>query len=308
MSDLEKELKAQLNISIRPDIEEPKRNNKYTSMNEPYIKYENNKEYILQYPNMNNAYNNFSKTYNIPKDNFILTTGVESSLRIALSAIRISLAEYAFKTPFIYEVPEFRENTGIIAEQEGFIPIPKKFKYSEFLNRFFINDIDVQGSIYYENHMYNGLFEIFDNFIKGEPPVKIINEEYTNSIVCNFSRELLSDNTIIIGDVSKSLGCGIGLGYIIYSSKWNILMQHQRESYISPLACMHTSIRIPNLGEIAIEMHNRSKYKNDFVAVHPNFYTIKADNFKKGKDPDRISKVFEVDGIKFYTLGIDKDE
>ena len=223
----------------------------YTIHNEPYIEYENIADTICEYPDMGRAYARFAKIYELPLDRFILTNGTEDSLRITLSCIRRLLngntTELLYMTPNWGLIP-------IIAEQEGFQPV----KYPSFVYQgymispdFVHNIMFKDGNVIYYNEFMNNYFlqsVPTQNIIEdNETDIFIVDEVYTNTYLTSVEkRKELSDNTIVIGSYSKSLGCGIRLGYIIYPESWNELFQHNRPNYISHLAAMHAGIRIPN--------------------------------------------------------------
>lgn len=341
-------------ITLRANPKSAKRNGIYSVSNEPVLHYDNNDSIITQYPDMEEAYDNFSKTYMLPRSVFILTSGTEASLRIVLSAIRLMLREHTFSTKFIYGAPGWGL-LPILAEQEGFIPTPIDYKYE---NKSFLEaeengnisnfslSIDPYsilynnpGSILYTTSGYNNYFsttdfvrdDMIDVFEYGEDIIRVIDEVYTNKKLNSFRKEIsqymedgkvdkfLSDkiyeelipkeNQFYIGSYSKALGCGIRLGYIIFNPRWEIVMNHQRENYISPLACMHTKVAVPYFCErrqcIRDYLKEASEDMDLLQTITPNYLLIKADDYTGPEE--RINSRVVVSGIEFYRLGLPLD-
>ena len=322
-----------------------KRNKKYTTANEPYIGYQNNDEIITQYPDMEQAYDNFSKTYNIPKKNFILTTGTDASYRIALSSIRHILQGET--TTLIYTTP----NWGlipIIAEMEGFNPIGMETEYGRYEplghDCFHVPDYyekikSYPGSVIYVNSAQNNYFNIYQatfdiasdhngvidsNIWNDTTYIKIIDEVYEPVGLYSYSQENKfedpkdkKEDKIIIGSYSKVLGCGIRLGYILFDDAWTDIMYHNRETYLSPLACMHTQVNMHDfenqrVQRTADDIADFLLYKGSDILTEQtyNFTTVFADKYDKWdhKDMDRVDKEFTVSGIRFYRLGMPKQD
>ena len=341
-------------ITVRDDPSHRKRNGKYSVANEPVLHYENNSDIITQYPDMGEAYDNFSKTYMLPKNTFILTSGTDASLRIVLSAIRLILREDTFSTKFIYGTPGWGL-LPILAEQEGFIPTPIEYKYENrsFLEAendgnvsnfsFGINPYDIvfenPGSIIYATSGYNNYFATTD-FVANDmiyvlnnnsDTIKIIDEVYTNRKLNSFRKEISKymkdgkineflskklyeelvpkDHQFYIGSYSKALGCGIRLGYIIFNPKWEIAIKHQRENYISPLACMHTKVTIPYFCERRQRIRDYLKETAEDMdllqTITPNYLLIKEEDYTGPEE--RINSKITVSGIDFYRLGLPLD-
>ena len=330
------ELKTQLNITLRNNPKAHPSNDKWTVSNEPNIAYEVEPDFANQYPDMGQAYEKFSKEYGIPRDNFILTSGTEASLRIALSAIRIALADHAYKTNFLYGSPGWGL-APIIAEQEGFSPLKMEYEYfpkfqrdggKEIDNAFIIpNEYDIinhnKGSVLYSTSVCNGYFKTSDfdpdvdprmaSVLSDESIVKIFDEVYHAQVlnnICNSPVDSIGSDAFIIGGYSKLLGCGIRLGYILYNSKWNIIMQHQRENYISPFACLNAGVHIPNLASILLDaMHDFENeddkdWRKKCVSFHPNYALIKAQDYDGPED--RINAKITISNQEFYRLGMPK--
>lgn len=341
-------------ITLRANPKSTKRNGIYSVSNEPVLHYDNNDSIITQYPDMEEAYDNFSKTYMLPRSVFILTSGTEASLRIVLSAIRLMLREHTFSTHFIYGAPGWGL-LPILAEQEGFIPSPIDYKYD---NKSFLEaeengnisnfslSIDPYsilynnpGSILYTTSGYNNYFSttdfvrdnMIDVFEYGEDIIRVIDEVYTNKKLNSFRKEIsqymedgkvdkfLSDkiyeelipkeNQFYIGSYSKALGCGIRLGYIIFNTRWEIVMNHQRENYISPLACMHTKVAVPYFCERRQHIRDYLKETSEDIdllqTITPNYLLIKAEDYTGPEE--RINSRVVVSGIEFYRLGLPLD-
>lgn len=345
---------SEASITLRDDPKSIQRNGLFSVANEPILHYENNSDIITQYPNMEEAYDNFSKTYMLPKNTFILTSGTEASLRIVLSAIRLILREHTFSTKFVYGIPGWGL-LPIIAEQEGFIPSPIEYRYKNksFLEAEndgnksnFIMDTDPYnvlienaGNVLYTTSGYNNYFAttdfVGDNMIDtmqyGSSTIKIIDEVYTNRKLNSFRKEISKymedgkiseflskrlyeelvpkDHQFYIGSYSKALGCGIRLGYIIFNPSWEIAIKHQRENYISPLACMHTKVTIPYFCErrkrIRDYLRETAEDMNLLQTITPNYLLIKAEDYTGPEE--RINSKITVSGIEFYRLGLPLD-
>lgn len=354
MMDDEIEEKEEAHITLRDDPKAIERNGIWSVANEPVIRYENNSDIITQYPNMEEAYENFSKTYMLPKNTFILTSGTEASLRIVLSALRLILREQTFHTKFIYGTPGWRL-APIIAEQEGFLPNPIEYTYTGLsfleaeengnISNFSLGNpydiiYDNPGSIIYTTSGYNNYFsttefvsskDMVHAFCSNNDTIKIIDEAYTNMKLNSFRQEIqqyLKDGKIseflsnriykdlvplthqfYIGSYSKSLGCGIRLGYVIYNPSWDMVMKHQRENYISQLACMHTKVAVPHFAtrrqKIRDYLKSTSEDMSLLQTITPNYLLIKAEDYTGPEE--RINSKIVVSGIEFYRLGLPLD-
>jgi len=294
-------------MTKRDMILKRKRNDKYTTSNEPLIGYQENDSIITQYPDMYKAYMDFSNTYSIPTDNFVLTNGTEESLRICLSVIRKMYDEYR---EFCY-MDNGWGLTKIIAEQEGFYP--KELK-STFENEEYEQVIENKKLYNFPERIfyYAPISNIFKQNIDEEkvlsiPSNVVIRDEvYTSKTLLKPIIDL-PEGLFVIGSYSKALGCGIRLGYILYNSAYDEYFQHDRPNYISPLAAMHTKICLPSYETRMEHMRELEEERDEYFGkglTTPNYITIKECDYNG--DKERIDKRATIDGVPYVRLGMMK--
>lgn len=276
---------------------------------------------IIQYPDMREVYKNFSETFNISKENFILTNGCEEALRLTSQlALRYFMSVHDVGT-VLYEYPTW-ELAPIILKNSidliypystEIIPdiYPINFKYDEKANTFYYDDNTFnilkekrvfEDSLIYITDKQNNLFGHEDLVLNksriGEIKY-IIDETYTRNKLFDLTNRKFDRNKFYIGSFSKNIGCGVRLGYILFNDCWYKLFNQYRPNYISSLAAVYASS--PKLKKI---IKPYSNYCNDKVLFGcDNFETIRLDDIVNNKDKNRINKVFEINGIKFARLG-----
>lgn len=239
-----------------------------------------NEPFPYVYPNMYEVYNAFSKTFNIPIKNFILTNGCENAFRISLIALKtkqISLEDPGW------------DLTKLICE--GFNIKYEKLKYEYINNQFEIID-DPKYNTVYLTDTYNNLFYHKNKQIDNKQ--LIIDETYTLKQLQNKNR-ILKENEIIIGSFSSFVDPGLRIGYIlfddIHKERFNLL----REEYISSAAAdfILKSSKINTTKPFCMDLlHNKN-----IVSIHHTYITLD----KKPKY-DIPYKEFTVSGKKFYRI------
>lgn len=290
----------------RDTIKRRKRNDKYTTANEPLIGYQQNDEIITQYPDMYQAYMDFANTYAISTDNFILTNGTEDSLRICFSVIRRLYDEYMR----VYYMDHGWGLVNILAEQEGFYPKKIETSISNYTQEFVnIDYFDLKERVYYYAPISNVFKQCIDEkrILSASKENMIIRDEvYTNETLlqaCTY----LNPGVFVIGSYSKALGCGIRLGYILFNSSYNEYFQHNRPNYISPLAAMHTKIRLPSYEQRMEHMRELEEERDEYFGkgfTTPNYITIKSEEYDG--DTERINRTICTKDGKFVRLGMMK--
>lgn len=231
------------------------------------------------YPDMHRAYRDFSKAYKIPLNNFILTNGCESALRIALLALR--------SHKLTIEQPTWAR---VQVECEA-LDIQYDFINYQYKDGIFFPEKSALGDLY-ATDTYNNLFRHENIIGHGRT---ILDETYTSKTLLADQKEL-NENTIIIGSFSKTGGAGLRLGYCIFSDEWADRFNMLREQYISPAACewLATSL-IPTLTVKDIEIPYR------IITQHPVYTTVEA------KTLPIPHKHFQVSGVDFCRFGVQHD-
>lgn len=140
---------------------------KWSRANEPTWNKEVEDKYI-HYPNMYELYQTFSKTFNIPINNFILTSGCEESLKISLQVLKdfIKIREGGnldYKTELVCESPTWGLAELIMNQYADKRSIFKKRKFVDYNSRYderinFLTKQDADYNISYLTSVYNGLF------------------------------------------------------------------------------------------------------------------------------------------------------
>ena len=244
-----------------------------STKNEPFIDTTIEVDVRL-YPDMYKAYNNFSATYGISRENFILTNGCESALRIAMLAIRPG--KLSIECPTWARVQVECEALGI----------PYDFVNYKYKDGIFSPEREVVNDLY-TTDTYNNLFQ-HDNVIGYSKT--ILDETYTSRML--FANEkVFNKNTIIIGSFSKTVGAGLRLGYCIFSNEWTDRFNLLREQYVSATACEWLDsyqILMPQLKSIDIPYR--------IVTKHPVYTTVEA---KTLSIPHKHFIVSETDFCRF---------
>lgn len=245
----------------RQPYEQYKKSKRWSRANEPIWNKSINDKY-LHYPDMYIIYTRFSKIFNIPIDNFILTSGCEESLKISLQVLKKYINDKEenninLKNELVYEYPSWGLSELIMDQfaddnyelkRRDFVINNKEKKITNIINN---NMVDYRIS--YETSLFNGLFYHDSKFIEKE---NLLNQNYKkeNDIYYNLSKvnkesfriidevyhlsclrniQTFEKNNIYIGSFSKIFGPGFRLGYIIYDIKFDHLMNYYRPQYIS---------------------------------------------------------------------------
>lgn len=240
-----------------------------------------NEPFPYKYPDMYDTYKKFSKTFNIPINNFILTNGCENAFRISLIALRIK--EISLEDPSW-------ELTKIICE--GFDIKYQRLKYEYVNNQFEIMDKPIYKYVYLTD-TYNNLFFHKNKTIDDDKTV-ILDETYTLKKLHDKNRKL-KDNEIIIGSFSKFVDPSLRIGYILFNDKYEERFNLLREEYISSLATNY----ILNLTKINTNIIERPELLNNknIISIHNTYITL--DKKPKNRIP---YKEFTVSNKKFYRV------
>lgn len=215
----------------------------------------------MHYPDMAEVYDKFAKLFGLHKGTFILTSGCEESLRIALEIIKHNeenqkirykfienptwgLAEVIFNQVF-YNDPDILK----INYEENFID--KNYSVSDFilaLNKEKIMDIhDKDNPTFYKNHYKDIIYhtETFSNITYHESNLMsdlrfnqyefyiIEDQEYTLSSLFGSNGNFTFGHNFYIGGFSKVFGPGYRLGYLIFGNEFKDLANLYRPQYIS---------------------------------------------------------------------------
>lgn len=311
-------------------------NKYYTQRNEPSpipnitnsIEYDFNR--LRSYPNMKSIYDNFSNYFNINKDNFILTNGCEEALRIAIAVLK---RKYKNINQYISEYPTWGMSF-IVANQFFDVSNIRKLEYKIDKNKLSFDyygiNLAVKDSIVYSTDIYNNLFSHDDiSTIKFNSinSYFIIDETYTLNKLIDRERNIEREfKTITIGSFSKSIGCGIRLGYIIFPRELNYLFQLYRPQYLGNGSFINNMINTSSpenklfnkllnnfrvkLKESELEFKHDSYNKDQYIkgknlkliTIHPNFYTT-IDLGNGDNKLENVNKVFTLKDIndKEYT-------
>ena len=209
------------------------------------------KDDYTHYPNMYKVYELFSNIFGISTDNFILTSGVEESLRIAFTVANIikgghdndvylesnpswGLSKVVAKQVFHDE--NKIHNLEYKLEENGHIGYALDRINDEIIyTTFEFNNFIRHDSLYYNNiGIYDEtytLLNLFHNAINSCPAL-LNNDKLANVDLIDYK----NTDHIIIGSFSKIYGAGFRLGYILFNDKYKDLFNLYRSQYINGLA------------------------------------------------------------------------
>ena len=215
----------------------------------------------LHYPDMAKVYDKFANTFGLSKDNFILTSGCEESLRIALEIIKHGEQKIRYKfienpTWGLAEVvfnQVFYNDSNIV-----------KIDYEPSFWDWYCNDrstnfdleLDKEKIMYFHNkdnpnyykEHYKDIIYITDTFSNityhssklastntfNRDEFYIINDqEYDLRSLLQKETKFPSNNEFYIGGFSKVFGPGYRLGYLIFNSLDSKIANLYRPQYIS---------------------------------------------------------------------------
>jgi hypothetical protein len=231
------------------------------------------------YPDMYKAYQSFSKLFNMPIGNFILTNGCENALKIALLALRVK------------DITLEKPTWGMVQVDCEALDIAYDFCNYEYKNGVFVPEKkNICTKFLYTTDAYNNFFKHRDiSFNSGV--TTILDETYTaRQLLAN--KKNIADNTIIIGSFSKTVGAGLRLGYCLFSERWKERFQLLREQYVSAAACQWLDSAVT----LCINDSPIEDIPYEIVSQHPVYITVKA---KALPIPHKHFKVSGVDFCRF---------
>lgn len=232
--------------------------------------------FFVNYPDMEAAYDYFSSYLSIPRSNFILTNGCEEALKIVFQVIDRIAKDKKRTNFLFAERPRWgmvdvlanqifgSENTIINMPYNDFNKDDED-KYNFYCKRIgrysyetayfsHVKFLAQKNSniISYETYRYNNILrhdsclkefmetkgkEYYKENFKKSELFSIVDETYTPfKSFDDFLRFKDIDNLIVIGSLSKTCGCGLRLGYILFNEKYSRLFNIYRPQYISALA------------------------------------------------------------------------
>lgn len=236
------------------------------------------------YPDMAEAYDNFSNLFGVSKDNFILTNGCENAMRLALMF---------FHGSTLYTEQPGWQMADILGEACNYNVEHYEYQYNG--HAFFADTRNVPaGALLYTTDTYNNLFR-HEN-VQWSYDL-IVDETYTMNAL--LKGRVPRGQKIVIGSFSKFCGPGYRLGYILFDKRHNDRMQLLREQYISLAAC-----HLLQDTELKSKITLRTQLKPEIsgqhaITIHPTYMT-----FEKFLDLSLPHKEFVVSRVNFYRVGI----
>lgn len=263
--------------------------------NEPWFgKGENivlTKDDYTHYPNMHKVYELFSNIFGISTDNFILTSGVEESLRIAFTVANIikgghdndvylesdpswGLSKIVAKQVFhdenkIHNLEYKLEENGIIGYD-----VDDRIKDSIIYTTFEFNNFIRHHTLFYRGSnivIYDEtytLLHLLHNAINSCPTL-LNNDKLANVELVSYKNNYNYADGIIIGSFSKIYGAGYRLGYILFNDEYKELFNLYRSQYINGLAVKLLKIIRNDLNSLnsILDFHNflEEKMNNLYV-------------------------------------------
>lgn len=228
-----------------------KKNYPYSIGNEPvglldkHIPITIKEEDIIQYPDMKKLYEKVSDVFHIPIDNFIITNGSETALRIALevSKILFNITHKDEQPVFCYEYPSW-DMVPIVGQQCGFFLGKNMFrsklnicvnekskKIEDLINNIttYMDDEDLYNSyvsgyntprIYYSNRFINNIMSSDNRMETDRHTIQIVDNTYSRTTTYRSVAYDDYDNSIImyITSLSKIFGCGLRMAILTFST------------------------------------------------------------------------------------------
>lgn len=228
-----------------------KKNYPYSIGNEPvklldkHIPITIKEEDIVQYPDMNKLYKKVSEVFHIPMNNFIITNGSETALRIALTVSKIlfSITHKDEEPVFCYEYPSW-DMVPIVGQQCGFFLGKNMFKsklnicvneksknIDDLIGNMttFMDDDDLYNTcvgigsniprICYSNRFINNIMNNDNEIDSSKNTIQIVDNTYSRTTIYNpVMYEYGSNVAMYITSLSKLLGCGLRMAVLTFST------------------------------------------------------------------------------------------
>ena len=248
----------------------------YSTQNEPLYQMNNKENFYYEYPDMKKAYDKFK--FFTKNDNFILTSGTETSIRITLQTFKPKM--FSIEHPS-WGMPE-------IISYSLDIPF-NKYNYRIKNNK--IIPENPTGDLIYYTDKQNNLFAHEDLITD---TIKILDCCYTMNLE---SMILESKKNFVVGSFSKIEGPGLRLGFLLYPEKYHNKIQLLREQYINTIAYNY----LISLKEWP-RFPNNKNFKGNPLWFHDTYATY---NYLPKNISKNINeyKIFSLDGQTFYRLG-----
>ena len=249
---------------------------------------------VRQYPDMYYIYKKFGNYFNIESNTFFLSNGCENAIKNVLLAIKPKTMCWCIPTWGMMDV---------YCEALDIKPLKKEFKYDNIKSEFITPNLsDIKCDCLYTNCGFTNYFKYNFNTMdlyNSDFNYNICDITYQNIGQMKSSIQVLKQNpkNIIVGSFDKLVGCGLRLGFAIYSKELHDRMSLQREQFINSCAFewfMNTDFNISKNQYI-------SKLKNikNIHTINDNFITV------VGNIDTTIPCVhFNVDGHDFTRFGI----
>lgn len=278
-------------IPYRVKIED-RNENFFSTKNEPWFV---DNEYGW-YPDMNQMYDDFSKTFNIEKKNFILTNGCENAMRIALE-----FYNFKYGNQVLYTENPGWQMADVLGAALGHDVIHYDYQYDSYSKKFLpLQSFDPQSDLVYTTDTYNSLFK-HDNL--SMDALYILDETYTMRQLLN-GYEKPDQDIIVIGSFSKAYGPGYRLGYVLFYESYNDIFQLLREQYLNPAAgkllkqLRYDDSAVDPFGPEIYSTEISDEYNGPpIVTTHPVYTTFQTD------DVPMPHRKFEISGIPFCRVG-----
>ena len=271
-----------------------------STKNEPWCSLQPKLIDMHRYPDMHSAYEKASQLLEVPVDySIILGNGCENVFKNVLLALKPR--SISFSTPCWGMV-------NVIASQLQIQQHCKEFMYDDMKNALVedesFDEYDVHYSTFPSNNFYKTTLSM-----NVHSKYNIIDCSYMNPIgICNKLKNILHENTIIVGGFQKEFGCGIRLGYAIFHMSLAKYIDEQRENYLNAVACsiiktcthddFNVCIQANDLYVKRIQTSCKSLHNPYFLCNQ--FLTIVDCNVA----PNFPHKTFNIQGKDFIRIGV----
>jgi len=262
-------------------------------------------EHLRKYPDMLEAYENFSKIFDIPLNRFILANGGENAVKNTLLALRPKKMFYSYPTWGMLDV--FCEALNIEP-----VRVPFKIKTS---SKEIFEDLYAYERLDFDCFYSCGSVNNYFRYVSIEPRafptksdvIQISDQTYSELDYIKNQVEHQSCSTVIVGSFDKLVGCGLRLGFAIFPSYMNDRFQLQREQFLNYEAIQF----LKNFNEYNLKSNYRFEKLQEYLKtddfylenkklvqiVHPNFCTY------FGKLEHKGAKHFQVGNQWFTRIG-----